>query len=138
MTMILCIEDEPDLREDIAEELEDAGYEVEQARDGKEGLEKILAHQPDLVLCDITMPRKTGHQLLKDIRGRYPIFAEMPFIFLSALADKEHILAGLKDGADAYLTKPVDFEFLLTTVKASLRQMERIKHKNDDMVVLDF
>jgi len=138
MTKILCIEDEPDLREAIAEELEDADYTVCQAGDGRQGLEVILAQKPDLVLCDITMPNKNGHQLLRDIREKYPVFAEMPFIFLSALADREHILAGLKNGADGYLTKPVDFEVLLTTVKASLRQIDRIKHKQKDVVVLDF
>ena len=138
MTKILCIEDEPDLREAVAEELEDAGYDVSQAGDGMEGLKKILACEPDLVLCDITMPKKDGHQLLKQIREKYPVFAEMPFIFLSALADRDHVLAGLKNGADGYLTKPVDFEILLTTIEASLRQMDRIRHKQNEVIVLDF
>jgi len=138
MTKILCIEDEPDLREAIAEELEDADYIVCQAGDGVQGLKMILSETPDLVLCDITMPNKNGHQLLRDIREKYPVFAEMPFVFLSALADREHVLAGLKNGADGYLTKPVDFETMLATVEASLRQMDRIKHKQNDVVVLDF
>lgn len=138
MTKILCIEDEPHLREAVAEELEDAGYAVCHAGDGMQGLDMILEHEPDLVLCDITMPRKNGHQLLRTIREKYPVFAEMPFIFLSALADREHVLAGLKNGADGYLTKPVDFEILLATIRSSLQQMERIKHKQSDVVVLDF
>ncbi len=137
MTTILCIEDEAALREDIAEELEDADYGVFQAGDGQEGLEMILKHKPDLVLCDITMPRKNGYELLKEVREKYMLFAEMPFIFLSALADKERVLAGLKTGADGYLTKPVDIEMLLTTVQTSLRQMERIKQKHEEVIELD-
>jgi len=124
---ILCIDDEALLREDIVEELEDEGYRVLQASDGHDGLKQILQHHPDLVICDITMPRKNGYELLKEVRGEHGISAEMPFIFLSALADKEHIVAGLKMGADNYMTKPVDFDVLRVKVKACLRQVDRIK-----------
>jgi len=124
---ILCIDDETLLREDIVEELEDEGYKVLQASDGHEGLKQILSHRPDLVICDITMPRKNGYELLKEIRGEHGISAEMPFIFLSALADKEHVVAGLKLGADNYMTKPVDFDVLRIKVKACLRQVDRIR-----------
>lgn len=124
---ILVIDDEALLREDIVEELEDEGYHVVQAGDGHDGLKQILQHHPDLVVCDITMPRKNGYELLKEVRGEHGISAEMPFIFLSALADKEHVVAGLKLGADNYLTKPVDFDVLRVKVKACLRQVERIR-----------
>jgi len=124
---ILCIDDETLLREDIVEELEDEGYMVLQASDGHEGLKQILSHRPDLVICDITMPRKNGYELLKEVRGEHGISAEMPFIFLSALADKEHVVAGLKLGADNYMTKPVDFDVLRVKVKACLRQVDRIR-----------
>ena len=124
---ILCIDDEALLREDIVEELEDEGYRVLQASDGNEGLKQILQHHPDLVICDITMPRKNGYELLKEVRGEHGISVDMPFIFLSALADKEHIIAGLKMGADNYMTKPVDFDVLRVKVKACLRQVERIR-----------
>ena len=127
MATILCIEDEVELRINIAEELEDAGYDVCHAGDGNMGLQMIIKHKPDLVLCDINMPRKNGFQVLKEIREQHQrIFARMPFIFLTALADKQRVLAGLKDGADAYLTKPIEFELLLATVEASLRQMDRV------------
>ena len=125
--IILCIDDEALLREDIVEELEDEGYRVLQASDGHEGLKQILQHRPDLVICDITMPRKNGYELLKEVRGEHGISTEMPFIFLSALADKEHIVAGLKMGADNYMTKPVDFDVLRVKVKACLRQVDRIR-----------
>ena len=124
---ILCIDDETLLREDIVEELEDEDYKVLQASDGHEGLKLILSHRPDLVICDITMPRKNGYELLKEVRGEHGISGEMPFIFLSALADKEHVVAGLKLGADNYMTKPVDFDVLRVKVKACLRQVDRIR-----------
>ncbi len=124
---ILVVDDEALLREDIVEELEDEGYCVLQAEDGHEGLKQILQHRPDLVVCDITMPRKNGYELLKEVRGDHGISAEMPFIFLSALADKQHVVAGLKLGADNYLTKPVDFDVLRIKVKACLRQVDRIR-----------
>ena len=137
MPTILCIEDELLVREDIVEELEESGYNVLVADDGAKGLEKILAHKPDLVICDITMPNMDGFQLLEEIRGKYKLMADMPFIFLSALADEEHVIDGLKEGADNYLTKPVDFDMLKATVEASLRQIARIKHKNEGISVLD-
>ena len=127
MTTILCIEDEADLRKNLVEELTDEGYTVKEAVDGKEGLEMIVRHRPDLVLCDINMPNRNGYELLEIIRKKYPMFAEMPFIFLTALADRERVLAGIKSGADAYLTKPIDYDFLLATVDASLRQVGRIQ-----------
>lgn len=138
---ILCIDDEVLLREDIVEELEDEGYRVLQACDGHEGLKQILQHHPDLVICDITMPRKNGYQLLKEVRGDHGISAEMPFIFLSALADKEHVVAGLRLGADNYITKPVDFDVLRAKVKTCLRLVDRIRTDvmigSDGKVVLD-
>ena len=124
---ILCIDDEAQLREDVVEELEDEGFRVLQAGDGQEGLEQILRHRPDLVICDITMPRKNGYELLKEIRSDHGISAEMPFIFLSALADREHVIAGLRLGADNYITKPVDFEILRAKVATCLGLVDRIR-----------
>jgi len=137
MHTILCIEDKIELREDIAEELEEAGYEVLQAGDGEQGLEMIIEHQPDLVLCDISMPRKDGLQLMKEVRSNFPLFADMPFMLLSALSDRQRILDGLKQGADAYFTKPINLQFLLARIHASIRQMAQIKHKNEKVLVLD-
>lgn len=135
MATILCIEDECLIREIIIEELEDEGYDVYQASDGRKGLEMILKIEPDLVLCDINMPHKNGYELLKEVREKHQVFAAMPFIFLSALSDKEQVVAGLKDGADAYLTKPINFEKLLATVHSSLRQIARITQMYEKVMV---
>lgn len=135
MATILCIEDEADLREDIVEELEDAGYDVEQAGDGQMGLEIILKHKPDLVLSDITMPNMDGHALLKEVREKHDQMADMPIIFLSALADRAHIQEGLKLGADDFLTKPIDFELLVTKVDSHVRQVERMRASKERQFV---
>ena len=126
MTTILYVEDEALLRQQVAEELEDNGYTVLQASDGDEGLEMMLKHEPDLVLCDVTMPGKDGHQLLREIRTRNPHFAQMPFAFLTSLGEVEHVIAGLKLGADDYIAKPVDLDLLLVVVENGLKRVERI------------
>ena len=126
---VLCIEDEADLRADIAEELEDAGYQVSQAGDGRSGLREILRFRPNLVVSDITMPGLDGFGLLRELRENHPEFAETPFIFLSALADRKDQIQGVKMGADDYLTKPIDFEIMLARVEASLRQAMRVDLK---------
>lgn len=134
MTTIVCVEDEAELREAIAEDLADAGYTVIQAGDGRKGLEAILAHRPDLVVSDVMMPHMGGYEMLREIRmrelnERYPMFAEMPFIFLSALSDRDKVIEGMKLGADDYLTKPVDFDMLQARIKTRLRQIGKIRSK---------
>ena len=135
---ILCIDDEPGLREDIVEELRDAGYETVEAGDGRAGLEAIIAQKPDLVLCDITMPVMDAHSLLKELRDKHPDQADLPFIFLSALADRDHVIVGKRLGADDYLTKPIDFELLLATVEARLGQIQRMETRKQAQLVKVF
>ncbi len=135
---ILCIDDEPDLREDVVEELRDAGFETIEAGDGKAGLDAIMSHKPDLVLCDITMPVMDGHDLLRELRAKHPELAELPFIFLSALADRDHVIAGKKLGADDYLTKPIDYQLMLATIEARLQQIERMEARKQEQLVKVF
>lgn len=131
MAKLLCIEDDCELLELISEELTDAGHEVLQATDGCMGLEMILSHKPDLVVSDISMPAMNGYVLLKTLRNQHPEFAETPFIFLSALAGREHIIDGLDLGADDYLTKPIDYDMLAVRVETRLRQTERVVKKKE-------
>lgn len=126
MATVLCVEDEPDLRECIAEELAEEGYETYEARDGVEGLQMVLRHKPDIVVSDISMPRMSGLEFVSKLREDHPDLAEMPFVFLSAFNDRDDVLKGLDAGADDYLTKPVDFELLLTKVATGLRQTQRM------------
>lgn len=136
MPKILCIDDEEDLRQDIVEELQDAGYEVLEAANGKEGLQVILNDGPDLVVSDITMPVMDGYELISSLRQNYPKYDDMPFIFLSALADKENVLKGMKVGSDDYITKPIDFDILLAKVETCLRQANRMLEKKKKEQVL--
>ncbi|WP_417790228.1 PP2C family protein-serine/threonine phosphatase [Terasakiella pusilla] len=126
MFKILCIEDEDNLRRDICEELRDTGYEVIEAADGVEGLHLLQTQRPDLVLCDIRMPRMDGHELLSKVRTCNAQWGNVPFIFLTAFGERDDMLKGLRDGADDFLTKPIDFDVLLVRVETCLRQVRRV------------
>jgi DNA-binding response OmpR family regulator len=124
MITILCIEDENDIRRLIVEELTEAGFATLEAANGREGLDLMIAKWPDIVICDISMPVMNGHQVLAEIQINYPELSSIPFIFLSALTDKENLLAGLQAGADDYLTKPIDFDILLAKVTGCVTRLE--------------
>ena len=122
---ILCIEDDRETAELIAEELVDWGYAVHVAHDGHEGLSVILRQVPDLVLCDISMPFLSGFDVLDRLTELAPGFGYMPFVFLTALTDRENELKGRQLGADDYVTKPVDFDILATIVNARIARAPR-------------
>ncbi len=109
----------------FAEELTDMGYAVSLAHDGDQGFAAILRDEPDLVLCDVNMPKMTGFELLEKITGLAPRFADMPFIFVTALGQRDAELRGRRLGADDYVTKPVDFEILETIIQARLARVRR-------------
>lgn len=130
MGLVLCAEDEESLRTDICDELKEAGYAVLEAADGHEALAQITSARPDLILCDINMPGRSGFNILKVVREQRPDLAETPFVFLSALSHPHEIVDGKRLGADDYLVKPIDFDLLLATIEARLRQVRRIKDKS--------
>ena len=109
MAKILVIEDEPELRELIVSELEDFGHRTLEASDGEQGLQKILTERPDIILADINMPKMNGHQLRGVLQNSHPHAAQIPFLFVSALADDADIEDGRMIGVDHYITKPIDF-----------------------------
>lgn len=125
--LILCVEDEAPLRRDIADELREAGYQVTEAGSGTEALALLTRQKPDLILCDISMPGMTGYDLLDLVRNNDPAHSETPFVFLSALADPRQVIDGKRRGADDYLVKPIDYDLMLATVEARLRQIMRIR-----------
>jgi len=122
---ILCIEDDRETAALIAEELLDRGYEVILAHDGREGLAAILRTMPDLVLSDISMPAMSGFELLESLIALAPRFSKMPFVFLTALTDRDNELKGRQLGADDYVTKPIDFDMLAAIITARLAGVAR-------------
>jgi DNA-binding response OmpR family regulator len=122
---ILCIEDDRETAALIAEELVDRGYAVTLAHDGREGLAAILKIMPDLVLSDISMPMMSGFELLERLIALAPRFAKMPFVFLTALTDRDNELKGRQLGADDYVTKPIDFDVLAAIITARLAGVAR-------------
>ncbi len=127
LTKILCIEDDRETAALIAEELIDRGYEVSIAHDGRDGFAAILKTMPDLVLSDISMPVMSGFELLERLIALAPRFAKMPFVFLTALTDRDNELKGRLLGADDYVTKPIDFDVLATIIAARLAGVARTR-----------
>lgn len=125
--LILCIEDEPSLRDDIAAELGEAGYEVIQAADARDALERLDDRRPDLILCDIVMPGMDGRALLAHLRSVRPELNGIPFVFLTALSSREQMIEGRRAGADDYLTKPIDYDLLRAMIAARLDQVARLR-----------
>jgi DNA-binding NarL/FixJ family response regulator len=120
---ILVIDDEAKVRGHTAELLRLEGYEVAEARNGREGVEKARATPPDLIVCDITMPEMNGHRVLESLRGD-PRMAHIPFVFLTGWGEREDLRTGMNLGADDYLVKPVVPDDLLASVRARLRRAE--------------
>ena len=123
---ILCIEDDRETAALIAEELADREFEVSTACDGQEGFVAILKDKPDLVLCDIGVPIMSGFEVLERLTELAPRLGRVPFVFLTALADRNSELRGRRLGADDYVTKPIDFD-ILAIINARLAGVARTK-----------
>lgn len=126
MKKILLIEDNPEIRENTAEILGLAGYRVLEAENGKIGVDLARKELPDLIICDIMMPELDGYGVLH-LLTKSPATAGIPFVFLTAKAEKEDFRKGMKLGADDYLTKPFDDLELLDAVEMRLKKNEALK-----------
>ena len=120
---ILIIEDDTYILNNTAELLEMEGYEVHTATDGIMGMEKILCFPPDLIICDILMPKMDGFTLLAKL-GKHPDYKRIPFIFSSAKSEGTDIKMGLDSGASDYLVKPFDLDELLSVVERCLSKQK--------------
>ncbi|MDX1953352.1 MAG: hybrid sensor histidine kinase/response regulator [Verrucomicrobiota bacterium] len=121
MQKILVIEDTPEVRNLITESLQINGFNTVSAEDGEEGVRMALAHLPDLILCDVQMPKRDGYQVLEAVRND-PTSKTIPFIFLTGVADKGHVRQGMNLGADDYLPKPFMIGELLAAVNTRLKR----------------
>lgn len=127
MAKILVIEDEEDIREEVMIWLQFEDHEVWGAENGREGLEKVYQEQPDLVLCDISMPEMDGFAVLIELRSDTN-FTQLPFIFLTAAFDRDSIRKGMNLGADDYITKPFRRDDIIDAVNTRL---DKQAHFND-------
>lgn len=130
MKTILLIEDDEDVRENTAEMLELAHYRVLRASNGKQGVDLARKETPDLILCDIMMPDLDGYGVLHML-VRSPETAEIPFIFLSAKAERTDVRRGMELGADDYLTKPFEESELLNAIEGRLRRSDLFRRGFD-------
>ncbi len=133
MHKIILIEDETILRENICEILELNNYTVIEAENGYEGIQKIFKEEPSIVICDIMMPELDGYSVLKTIRDS-KMFANLPFIFLTARSSHMDSRSGMEMGADDYISKPFEIKDLLNTIKARLERTEGLKKEINDKV----
>jgi two-component system, sensor histidine kinase and response regulator len=128
MKKILVIEDDNALRKNIVLFLSEEGYEVSQASDGMEGIQLALDIIPDLIICDVLLPRKDGFEVCKTLQN-LSVTSTIPFIFLTAKVQYDNIREGMLYGADDYITKPFHIEDLLKSVQLRLEKQERLYSK---------
>jgi two-component system sensor histidine kinase/response regulator len=126
---ILVIEDEESIRENILDLLEAENFEGIGAINGKVGIKLANEQIPDLILCDMMMPEVDGHGVLKALRSE-PLTATIPFIFLTAKADKSDIRTGMELGADDYITKPCTPQELLKAIAIRLEKQKTISRQS--------
>jgi diguanylate cyclase len=130
MTKILVIEDMDTLREEIIETLSFEGFETLGAADGEIGVEIAKTYLPNLIICDIMMPKLDGYETLEALRGD-PVTMTIPFIFLTAKAEKIDMRLGMELGADDYLTKPFTTEELVGAIAARLQKYQNVQAQHD-------
>jgi len=134
---IAVIEDNSEIRDNIVEILELDGYDVHAAENGKKGVLLVEAEKPDLIICDIMMPELDGYGVLH-ILNKKPELNKIPFIFLTAKAEKSDFRKGMNLGADDYITKPFEADELLQTIERRIEKMAiRDKDYSGDLVGFD-
>jgi two-component system alkaline phosphatase synthesis response regulator PhoP len=125
---VLIADDEPDILEILRYNLINEGYNVITAKDGDEALDKARLHQPELVVLDIMMPKKTGVQVCEILRTQQA-FKNTLIIFLTALNDESTQIRGLETGADDYISKPVSPKVFISRVNALFRRVPKKESK---------
>lgn len=126
MNKIVVIEDNHDMRENIYEILSLADYDVSTAENGKEGVELVKKVVPDLIICDIMMPELDGYGVLYYL-SKIPETAAIPFIFLSAKAERSDMRKGMNLGADDYISKPFEEMELLEAVDSRIKKHKKFQ-----------
>ncbi len=126
---ILIADDEPDILEIVSYNLSREGYEIYTAKDGNEALERAKQLNPDLIILDVMMPKKTGVEVCKILRSQ-SFFQDTLIIFLTALNDEASQIKGLETGADDYVSKPISPKVLTSRVNALFRRINKEEGKS--------
>jgi len=121
---VLIADDEPDILEILKYNLLNEGYEVVTAKDGDEAVEKARRNNPDLIVLDVMMPKKSGVEVCKLLRAQ-PAFKETLIIFLTAISDEGAQIKGLETGADDYISKPISPKVFISRVNALFRRLNK-------------
>src|SRR5690606_12158104 len=124
-TKILLVEDNEDFRFYLKDNL-GVHYEVIEARHGKEGWQRLLSHMPELIICDLMMPEMNGIELCKKVKSD-PRSSHIPFIMLTAHAGEESKLKGINIGVNDYMTKPFNFEILLSRIRNLISERQHLQ-----------
>jgi len=130
MKKILIIDDYEPLLEEIVEFLNLEGYETVSAKNGAEGIQVAQDFLPDLIICDINMPKIDGYQVYKLLQT-LPETINIPFIFLTAKVQADDFKKGLKLGVDDYITKPFQIEEILNSIEKVIEKYDRLKNINN-------
>lgn len=127
---ILIVEDDKELRENLFTLLDEEGYQVYKAVDGEDALEIAKNNHVDLVICDIMLPGIDGYKVLEKMKNMN-VTSSIPFIFLSAKAEKTDLRKGMELGADDYIFKPFKLANLLNSIETRLNRFEIIKKSSE-------
>ena len=131
---VLVVDDSRTQAAMLRQLLQRSGFEVLMAFDGKQGLRAAKEHRPDLVIADIVMPIMDGYAMCQALKAD-PTCAQMPVILLTALHDPTDIVRGLQAGADYYLTKPYQGDYLLSRVEGVLSRPDNLNSSEDALEV---
>ncbi len=125
---ILIADDEPDILEIVSYNLSKEGYDIYTAKDGSEAVAQAKLLNPDLIILDVMMPRKTGVEVCQILRS-LPAFQDTLIIFLTAMSDEASQIKGLETGADDYVNKPISSKVLVSRVNALFRRINKDEGK---------
>ncbi|MDN6280047.1 MAG: response regulator [Psychroflexus sp.] len=127
---VLLIEDDTTVRENTAEILELSDYVMETAADGEIGVQSAIRFQPDIIVCDIMMPKLDGYGVLEAL-SQHPKTQRIPFVFLSAKTDRDDVRKGMNLGADDYLTKPFEEEDLISAIESRIAKTKILQQREN-------
>ena len=119
---ILIVDDEPSIAKILRKQMEVAGFEVQVAVDGREGLAKVKEWKPELVILDVMLPKMNGHEVCAAVKQDEAV-KQIPIIMLTAKAQRQDQDEALKHGAEGYLTKPFQLDELLAKVNTLLPKL---------------